>query len=144
LQRPWRRGRAGTKCGTTGPRIETPVLGTRVLLLAILSGRLCQTQFRLLPLAAEGIPENLKAAALVHGIVADHGFVDGNKRTALYLVELMVERSGYEFIEHDMAFIRAVADRVTVLARGSLLADGTVAEVENAPEVVAVYGGVDR
>ena len=47
-------------------------------------------------------------------------------------------------VEHDMAFIRAVADRVTVLARGSLLADGTVAEVENAPEVVAVYGGVDR
>ena len=45
-------------------------------------------------------------------------------------------------VEHDMAFIRAVADRVTVLARGSLLADGTVAEVENAPEVVAVYGGV--
>ena len=46
-------------------------------------------------------------------------------------------------VEHDMAFIRAVADRVTVLARGSLLADGTVAEVENAPEVVAVYGGAE-
>ena len=45
-------------------------------------------------------------------------------------------------VEHDMAFIRAVADRVTVLARGSLLADGTVAELENAPEVLAVYGGV--
>ena len=45
-------------------------------------------------------------------------------------------------VEHDMAFIRAVADRVTVLARGSLLADGTVAEVENAAEVMAVYGGV--
>ncbi|MCY3619510.1 MAG: ATP-binding cassette domain-containing protein [Acidimicrobiaceae bacterium] len=45
-------------------------------------------------------------------------------------------------VEHDMAFIRAVADRVTVLARGSLIADGTVAEVESAPEVVAVYGGV--
>ena len=25
-----------------------------------------------------------KAAALVHGIVSNHGFVDGNKRTALY------------------------------------------------------------
>ena len=45
-------------------------------------------------------------------------------------------------VEHDMAFIRAVADRVTVLARGSLLADGTVAGVESAPEVAAVYGGV--
>ena len=47
-------------------------------------------------------------------------------------------------VEHDMAFIRAVADRVTVLARGALLADGTVGEVENSPEVAAVYTGVDR
>ena len=46
-------------------------------------------------------------------------------------------------VEHDMAFIRAVADRVTVLARGSLLADGTVAEVEGTPEVLAVYGGIE-
>ena len=28
-----------------------------------------------------------KAAAPVHGIVRNHGFADGNKRTALYLVE---------------------------------------------------------
>ena len=25
----------------------------------------------------------------MHGIVSNHGFVDGNKRTALYLVELL-------------------------------------------------------
>ena len=44
-------------------------------------------------------------------------------------------------VEHDMAFIRAVADRVTVLARGGLLADGTVEEVEANPDVRAVYIG---
>jgi len=44
-------------------------------------------------------------------------------------------------VEHDMAFIRAVADRVTVLARGGLLSDGTVGEVEANPEVRAVYIG---
>lgn len=44
-------------------------------------------------------------------------------------------------VEHDMAFIRAVADRVTVLARGGLLADGSVSEVENDPAVRAVYLG---
>ena len=46
-------------------------------------------------------------------------------------------------VEHDMAFIRAVADRVTVLARGRLLADGTVAEIEENREVRAVYLGVE-
>ena len=47
-------------------------------------------------------------------------------------------------VEHDMAFIRAVADRVTVLARGRLLADGTVAEIEADREVRATYLGTER
>ena len=37
-----------------------------------------------------------KAAALSHGIITNHGFVDGNKRTALYLVDLLAEKSGWE------------------------------------------------
>ena len=57
-----------------------------------------------------------KAAALVHGIVCNHGFVDGNKRTALYLVELLVQRSGYEFVEED----DVVADTITSVARGEM------------------------
>jgi death-on-curing protein len=36
-----------------------------------------------------------KAAALVESVASNHGFVDGNKRTALYLVTLLIERSGY-------------------------------------------------
>ncbi|TVQ53259.1 MAG: type II toxin-antitoxin system death-on-curing family toxin [Rhodobacteraceae bacterium] len=36
-----------------------------------------------------------KAAALLHGIVQNHGFVDGNKRTALLVTLLLIERSGY-------------------------------------------------
>ena len=42
-----------------------------------------------------------------------------------------------------MAFIRAVADRVTVLARGAVLADGAVADVERNPEVRAIYAGLE-
>lgn len=34
-----------------------------------------------------------KAAALLDGVSTGHGFVDGNKRTAWLLVELLVERS---------------------------------------------------
>lgn len=37
----------------------------------------------------------------MHGVVRNHGFADGNKRTALYLVELMVQRSGYELAADD-------------------------------------------
>ena len=55
-----------------------------------------------------------KAAALLHGIVSNHGFADGNKRTALYLVELLVARSGYEFVEDDMVIVEII----TSVARG--------------------------
>ena len=36
-----------------------------------------------------------KAAALLHALVQNHGFVDGNKRTALLVTLLLIERSGY-------------------------------------------------
>ena len=36
-----------------------------------------------------------KAAALLESMVGNHGFIDGNKRTAWLLLEILVERSGY-------------------------------------------------
>jgi len=36
-----------------------------------------------------------KAAALFEAIIDNHGFVDGNKRTAILLTDLLVKRSGY-------------------------------------------------
>lgn len=36
-----------------------------------------------------------KAAVLLHGVVGNHGFADGNKRTAWLLLEILVQRSGY-------------------------------------------------
>lgn len=44
-------------------------------------------------------------------------------------------------VEHDMDFMRAFATSVTVLARGRVIADGTVEEVQNSPEVQQVYLG---
>ncbi len=38
---------------------------------------------------------HLKAAALLHALVQNHGFVDANKRSALIVTLLMIERSGY-------------------------------------------------
>lgn len=60
-----------------------------------------------------------KAAALLHGVVSNHGFVDGNKRTALYLVELLVRRSGYVLVEEDDKIVQMVVD----VAQGSLSFD---------------------
>ncbi len=52
-------------------------------------------------------------------MVTNHGFSDGNKRTALYLVELLAVRSGYEFVEDDMV----IADTITSVAQGETCYD---------------------
>ena len=39
-----------------------------------------------------------KAAALLESLAQNHGFVDGNKRTALLVTLLMIDRSGYHII----------------------------------------------
>ena len=38
-----------------------------------------------------------KAAALTHSLAKNHGFADGNKRTALLVLTLFLDRSGYRF-----------------------------------------------
>ncbi|MEQ1880437.1 MAG: urea ABC transporter ATP-binding protein UrtD [Burkholderiales bacterium] len=44
-------------------------------------------------------------------------------------------------IEHDMAFVRMIAHKVTVLHQGKLLAEGSMAEVQNDERVKEVYLG---
>jgi branched-chain amino acid transport system ATP-binding protein len=48
---------------------------------------------------------------------------------------------GVLFTEHDMDVVFEHADRILVLNRGSLIAEGTPAEVRGNPEVRAVYLG---
>ena len=44
-------------------------------------------------------------------------------------------------VEHDMAFVRALGVKVTVLHEGSVLSEGTIDHVSNDPKVIEVYLG---
>ena len=44
-------------------------------------------------------------------------------------------------VEHDMDFVRSIANQVTVLHQGSVLAEGSMDEIQNDPRVVEVYLG---
>ncbi|MGF1644112.1 MAG: urea ABC transporter ATP-binding protein UrtD [Thiotrichales bacterium] len=44
-------------------------------------------------------------------------------------------------VEHDMDFVRSIANKVTVLHQGSVLAEGRMDEVQNDPRVIEVYLG---
>lgn len=58
-----------------------------------------------------------KAAAILHSMVGNHGFVDGNKRTAWLLVEILIYRSGYRL---DIPDEEPVDDVVVAVAAGQL------------------------
>lgn len=50
-------------------------------------------------------------------MVGNHGFVDGNKRTAWILVELLIERSGYRL---TIADDEPIDDLVVAVAAGAI------------------------
>jgi ABC-type uncharacterized transport system ATPase subunit len=66
-----------------------------------------------------------------------------SRSTAALLRELQAAGAAEAMIvvEHNIEFIRLVSDRVTVMHRGEVLADGTVDEVQANPEVQASYLG---
>lgn len=72
------------------------------------------------PLAGMGAEEGERVAALLKSLAAEHAVL---------------------LIEHDMDFVFAVADRLTVLVEGSVLATGRPEEVRLNPDVQAAYLG---
>jgi len=62
------------------------------------------------------------------------------ERTAELLTSLAGDRS-VVVVEHDMEFIRSIARTVTVLHEGSVLAEGSMSEVQQNPRVIEVYLG---
>lgn len=62
------------------------------------------------------------------------------ERTAELLKKLAGEHT-VVVVEHDMEFVRSIARTVTVLHEGSVLAEGTMDEVQANPKVIEVYLG---
>lgn len=69
----------------------------------------------------DSFPE--QAASLLHALVKNHGFADGNKRTALLVTDLFIRRSGYR-LELDPA--ERIDDMVVAVASGDLSFDALV------------------
>jgi branched-chain amino acid transport system ATP-binding protein len=73
-----------------------------------------------------------------HGAAGAHGADGADQR-------LVVERRiAVLFTEHSMDVVFAHADRVIVLARGRLIAEGRPAEIRDHPKVQEVYFGTGK
>ena len=62
------------------------------------------------------------------------------ERTAELLTSLAGDHTVI-VVEHDMEFVRSIAKQVTVLHQGSVLAEGTMDQIQSNPDVIQVYLG---
>ncbi len=67
------------------------------------------------------------------------GLNDAETAEVARLLKGIAGRLSLLVIEHDIAFVREIADRITVLNRGEILAEGTVAAIEADAAVREVY-----
>ncbi len=80
----------------------------------LLASALARPQQRV---AYEASPDTIElAAAYAAGVVRNHPFIDGNKRTGFLLGVLFLELNGFRFTADEVAATRAVLD----LAAGAL------------------------
>jgi death on curing protein len=55
-----------------------------------------------------------KAAAIVESVAAGHCFTDGNKRTSLYLLNLLLRKSGYQLVSLSGEDINSAVESMIV------------------------------
>jgi urea transport system ATP-binding protein len=69
------------------------------------------------------------------------GMSAGEREKTAGLLKRIAQGRAMVIIEHDMEFVKAVADKVTVLHQGKTLAYGSMDQVQNDPQVIDVYLG---
>jgi death on curing protein len=56
----------------------------------------------------------MKGAALLESLACNHGFIDGNKRTALVTLDLLLVRSGYRLRADDVEQLNQDAEKMVL------------------------------
>ena len=69
------------------------------------------------------------------------GMTDGETATTAELLREIATDHAVVVVEHDMAFVRDLGVKVTVLHEGAVLAEGSIDQVSADPRVVEVYLG---
>ena len=69
------------------------------------------------------------------------GMTDAETEATATLLREIAKTRSVVVVEHDMAFVRALDTRVTVLHEGSVLAEGSLETVQNDERVIEVYLG---
>ena len=69
------------------------------------------------------------------------GMTDAETEATAILLKDIAREKSVVVVEHDMAFVRSLGVKVTVLHEGSVLSEGTLDHVSADPRVVEVYLG---
>ena len=110
----------GVKAYADLPAVELPYGRKRALEIATTLA--LDPQMLLLdePMAGMGVEDIERTSALIRRVAKD--------RTVL-------------MVEHNLSVVADLSDRITVLARGEVLAEGSYAEVSKNPQVIEAYMG---
>ena len=69
------------------------------------------------------------------------GMTAGETQKTARIINDLKGRHTLIVVEHDMAFVREIAQRITVLHLGEIIAEGDIATIENDPKVKEAYLG---
>src|SRR6202008_4339537 len=69
------------------------------------------------------------------------GMTDAETEQTAELLRDINQTRAIVVVEHDMAFVRALGVKVTVLHEGSVLSEGSIDHVSEDPKVIEVYLG---
>ena len=69
------------------------------------------------------------------------GMTAGETQKTARIINDLKGRHTLVVVEHDMAFVREIAERITVLHLGQVIAEGSISAIENDPMVKEAYLG---